>query len=92
MISRREIDRWRGVGGGIALSAGGGPGAMLMVVHRTNNSAPAFCAGPGFIHFQGARSGPDRRWRPPWSTSGGSVVARVISISGTKPVELLGAG
>ena len=40
----------------IALSAGGGPGAMLMVVHQAANEFGArFLCRTGFIHFQGAR-------------------------------------
>ena len=40
----------------IALSAGGGPGAMLMVVRRAANEFGArFLCRTGFVHFQGAR-------------------------------------
>jgi protein-L-isoaspartate(D-aspartate) O-methyltransferase len=40
----------------IALSAGGGPGAMLMVVRQAANEFGArFLCRTGFVHFQGAR-------------------------------------
>jgi protein-L-isoaspartate(D-aspartate) O-methyltransferase len=40
----------------IALSAGGGPGAMLLVVRKTEDEFTArFLCRAGFIHFQGAR-------------------------------------
>ena len=46
-----------------ALSAGGGPGAMLMVVRQaTNEFSARFLCRTGFVHFQGARDeAADRR-------------------------------
>jgi protein-L-isoaspartate(D-aspartate) O-methyltransferase len=59
-----------------ALSAGGGPGAMLMVVHGGGNEFGArFLCRTGFIHFQGARDqAADRRLAAALVTDwGGSV-------------------
>jgi protein-L-isoaspartate(D-aspartate) O-methyltransferase len=60
----------------IALSAGGGPGAMLMVVRQSANEFSArFLCRTGFVHFQGAREqAADRRLAAALVTDwGGSV-------------------
>jgi protein-L-isoaspartate(D-aspartate) O-methyltransferase len=60
----------------IALSAGGGPGAMLMVVRQAANKFGArFLCRTGFVHFQGARDqAADRRLAAALVTDwGGSV-------------------
>jgi protein-L-isoaspartate(D-aspartate) O-methyltransferase len=60
----------------IALSAGGGPGAMLMVVRQAANEFSArFLCRTGFVHFQGARDqAADRRLAAALVTDwGGSV-------------------
>jgi protein-L-isoaspartate(D-aspartate) O-methyltransferase len=60
----------------IALSAGGGPGAMLMVVRQAANEFNArFLCRTGFVHFQGARDqAADRRLATALVTDwGGSV-------------------
>jgi protein-L-isoaspartate(D-aspartate) O-methyltransferase len=60
----------------IALSAGGGPGAMLMVLRQAANEFGArFLCRTGFIHFQGARDqAADRRLAAALVTDwGGSV-------------------
>jgi len=60
----------------IALSAGGGPGAMLIVVrHAANEFGARFLCRTGFVHFQGARDqAADRRLAAALVTDWGSSV------------------